>query len=147
MLEQNNVDVLIVEDNPHDAELFIRALRKNNIGTSLYVVVDGEEALSFLFCQGKFEQRRQNKAIKVVFLDLKLPKISGLEVLNAIKNNPETNKTPIVVVSSSAEDPDIQKAYELGANGYVVKPLDFNDFQTAMSAAGTYWLSVNEPPR
>lgn len=147
MLEQNNVDVLIVEDNPHDSELFIRALKKSNMGTSLFVAVDGEEALSFLFCKGKFEQRRQNKAIKVVFLDLKLPKISGLEVLKEIKNNTDTNKTPIVVVSSSAEDPDIQKAYELGANGYVVKPLDFNDFQTAMSAAGTYWLSVNEPPR
>lgn len=147
MTEQNNVDVLIVEDNPHDSELFIRALKKNNMGTSLFVAVDGEEALSFLFCKGKFEQRRQNKAIKVVFLDLKLPKISGLEVLKAIKSNPETNKTPIVVVSSSAEDPDIQKAYEYGVNGYVVKPLDFNDFQTAMSAAGLYWLTVNEPPR
>jgi two-component system, response regulator len=147
MLEQNNVDVLIVEDNPHDSELFIRALKKSNMSTSLYVAVDGDEALSFLLCTGKFEQRRQNKAVKVIFLDLKLPKISGLEVLKEIKNHPITCKTPVVIVSSSAQDQDIKRAYELGANGYVVKPLDFNDFQTAMSAAGIYWLSVNEPPR
>jgi CheY-like chemotaxis protein len=113
----------------------------------LYVAVDGDEALSFLLCTGKFEQRRQNKAVKVIFLDLKLPKISGLEVLKEIKNHPITCKTPVVIVSSSAQDQDIKRAYELGANGYVVKPLDFNDFQTAMSAAGIYWLSVNEPPR
>jgi two-component system, response regulator len=147
MQEQNNVDILIVEDNPHDSELFIRALIKNNMGINLYVAVDGEEAISFLFCTGKFEQRRQNKAIKVIFLDLKLPKVSGLEVLHEIKTNPKTKRIPVVVVSSSAEDPDIKKAYELNANGYVVKPLDFSNFQSAIAAAGIYWLSVNEPPR
>lgn len=147
MSDHNNVEILLVEDNPHDAELFIRALKKNNLANNIFVAVNGEEALSFILAKGDFNHRRNNKSLKVIFLDLKLPKISGLEVLREIKTNPVTNHTPVVVVSSSAEVPDIKKAYDLGANGYVVKPLDFNDFQSAMSAAGFYWLVVNEPPR
>ncbi len=146
MKDYNNTEILIVEDNPHDAELFIRALKKKNLANNIYVAVNGEEAHSFIFSKGEFVNRRNSKSLKVVFLDLKLPKISGLQVLKEIKNNQGTAQTPVVVVSSSAEYTDIKKAYDLGANGYVVKPLDFNDFQTTMSAAGFYWIGVNEPP-
>lgn len=141
------VDVLIVEDNPNDAELTIRALRKQNLANNVFVAEDGEEALDFIFCRGRYSQREKSCPPKVVFLDLKLPKIGGLEVLKEIKTNEETRKVPVVVVSSSREDPDIKTAYELGANSYVVKPVDFDDFVSAMSQLGLYWMIVNEGPK
>lgn len=141
------VDVLLVEDNPNDAELTVRALKKQNMANNLYVVEDGEEALDFIFCRGKYEGRKENKALKVIFLDLKLPKVDGLEVLKEIKSNPQTRTLPVVVVSSSREDPDIKTAYELGANSYVVKPVDFDDFINALNNTGLFWLLVNESPR
>lgn len=142
----NAVEILIVEDNPQDAELTIRAMRKNNLANNLYVVEDGEEALDFIFCKGKYANRSFAQPPKVIFLDLKLPKISGLEVLQEIKSNPLTKSMPVVMVTSSREDPDIRKAYELGVNSYVVKPVNFEDFLRAMSQIGLYWLLVNEPP-
>ena len=141
------VEILIVEDNANDAELTIRALRKHNLANEVYVAEDGQEALDFIFCKGKFASRNITKYLKVVFLDLKLPKISGLEVLDKIKSNPKTKKLPVVVVSSSKMDPDIKAAYELGANSYVVKPVDFNDFIIAMQNTGLFWLLVNESPK
>lgn len=141
------IDILIVEDNPNDAELTIRALRMNNLANQLYVAKDGLEALDFVFCRRQFATRDPKKPLKVIFLDLKLPKIDGLEVLSEIKSNPETKNLPVVVVSSSKEDPDIKTAYALGANGYVVKPVDFNDFVKAMQNTGLFWLLVNETPR
>lgn len=141
------VDVLIVEDNPNDAELTLRALRKQNLANNVFVAEDGEEALDFIFCRGRYSQRDKSCPPKVVFLDLKLPKIGGLEVLKEIKSNAETRKVPVVVVSSSREDPDIKTAYELGANSYVVKPVDFDDFVSAMSQLGLYWMIVNEGPK
>lgn len=147
MKNLNPVDILIVEDNPNDAELTVRALKKQNLANSLFVVEDGEEALDFIYCKGKFSERSPSYPLKVVFLDLKLPKVSGLEVLKIIKNNPETKKLPVVVVSSSKEDPDIKRAYELGVNSYVVKPVDFDDFVAAISNLGLYWLLVNESPK
>lgn len=142
----NAVEILIVEDNPQDAELTVRALRKQNLANQIYVVEDGAEALDFIFCKGKYAERDFAKPPKVIFLDLKLPKISGLEVLQEIKSNPLTKSLPVVVVSSSREDPDIKKAYELGVNSYVVKPVNFEDFLSAMTHTGLYWLLVNESP-
>jgi len=141
------VDILIVEDNPSDAELTIRALKKQKLANNLYVVEDGAEALDFMFCRGKYDTRHQAQPPKVIFLDLKLPKVSGLEVLKELKNDPATSMLPVVVVSSSKEDPDIKAAYELGANSYVVKPVNFDDFIGAMSQLGLYWLVVNEQPK
>jgi two-component system response regulator len=141
------VQILIVEDNPNDAELTLRALKKHNLVNELYVAQDGQEALDFIFCQGKFASRSLAKPLKVIFLDLKLPKISGLEVLKIIKSDPRTKKLPVVIITSSKEDPDIKAAYDLGTNGYVVKPVDFNDFVSVMQNTGLFWLLVNESPK
>ncbi len=146
MKDLQAVDVLIVEDNPNDAELTIRALKKQGLANKLFLVEDGAEALDFVFCRGNFKQRELSKPLKVIFLDLKLPKVSGLEVLKEIKGNERTRKIPVVVVSSSREDPDIKTAYELGANSYVVKPVDFDSFISALSNTGLFWLLVNESP-
>ena len=141
------VEILIVEDNPNDAELTIRALKKQNLANQVFVVEDGEEALDFIYCRGQYGGRDPNKPLRVIFLDLKLPKINGLEVLKEIKSNSITRNLPVVVVSSSKEDPDIKTAYELGANSYVVKPVDFDTFVEAMSHTGLYWLLVNVSPK
>ncbi len=146
MEDLNVVEILIVEDNPQDAELTLRALRKHNMANKFYIAEDGAEALDFIFCTGKYASRNITNPPKVIFLDLKLPKISGLEVLREIRSNPQTKMLPVVMVTSSREDPDIKKAYELGVNSYVVKPVNFDDFVTSMSHAGLYWLLVNEPP-
>jgi len=143
----NPVDILIVEDNPTDAELTIRALKKQNLANDLFLVEDGEEALDFIFCRGKFLSRTAPSPLKVIFLDLKLPKLDGLQVLKEIKSDPSTKTIPVVVVTSSKEDPDIKTAYELGANGYVVKPVDFEGFISAMQHTGLFWLLVNESPK
>jgi two-component system response regulator len=140
------VDVLLVEDDPVDAELTVRALRKRNLGNRLFVVEDGVEALDFVFCRGKYAQREGGNNPKVLLLDLKLPKMNGLEVLRAIRADKRTHRVPVVVLTSSREDPDIKAAYDLGANSYVVKPVDFDAFVDAMSSLGFYWLLVNQPP-
>jgi two-component system, response regulator len=141
------VQILIVEDNPNDAELTMRALKKHNLANEVYIAEDGEEAIDFIFAKGKFTSRNLAKPLKVIFLDLKLPKISGLEVLKKIKSDPSTKRLPVVIITSSREDPDIKAAYELGTNGYVVKPVDFNDFIKAMQNTGLFWLLVNEAPK
>jgi len=138
------VQILIVEDNPRDAEFTVRALRKNNLANDVVTARDGDEALDFLFCRGKYSKRSFSNPPKVVLLDLKLPKVSGLEVLKIIKEDLRTRNIPIVMVSSSREEPDIKKAYDLGVNSYVVKPVDFDDFVKAVSSLGLYWLLVNE---
>jgi two-component system, response regulator len=140
----NAVEVLIVEDNPLDAELVLRALKKKNLANNVYVAEDGEEALDFFFCRGKFEGRSFQNPPKVVLLDLKLPKQSGLEVLKLVKADKRTSHIPIVVVTSSREEPDMKEAYALGVNSYVVKPVDFDKFVNAMSNLGLYWLLVNQ---
>ena len=141
------VEILIVEDNPNDAELTIRALKKSNLANHIFVAENGEEALDFIFSHGKFSERDRSKTLKVIFLDLKLPKVSGLEVLKAVKSNEITKMLPVVIITSSKEDPDIQEAYALGANSYVVKPVDFDSFIHAISATGSYWLQINVPPK
>ena len=137
------VDVLLVEDNPRDAELTIRTLEKNSLANHLFHVEDGAQALDFVFCRGEYEQRDIVRPPKVILLDLKLPKLDGLEVLRAIKSDERTREIPVVMVTSSAEDPDVKAAYTLGANSYVVKPVGFEAFVEALSHVGFYWLLVN----
>ena len=141
------VEVLLVEDNPRDAELTIRALKRHNLANQLFHVEDGAEALDFLFARGKYERRQTDRSPKVVLLDLKLPKVNGLEVLRLMKEDPHLRTIPVVIVTSSAEDPDMAAAYKLGANSYVVKPVQFEAFMEAMSKLGVYWLMVNHPPK
>ena len=141
------IDLLLVEDNPQDAELTLRAFKKSNLANRIFVVEDGAEALDFIFCRGAYGQREMTYPPKVVLLDLKLPKVSGLEVLQAIRSDERTRKIPVVIVTSSHEDPDIQAAYESGASSYVVKPVDFNAFQETMGNLGFYWLMINRVVR
>ena len=147
MNHQNEVDILLVEDNPQDIELTIRALKKHNITNRLIVLEDGVEALDFVFCRGKYAQREIANHPKVILLDLKLPKVNGLEVLREIKMDERTRTIPIVMVTSSRQDPDIETAYEYGANSYVVKPVDFDIFAEAMSQLGLYWLLLSQAPK
>ena len=144
MPEPDAIDILLVEDNPQDAELTIRALKRRNLANRVFLVEDGVAALDFIFCRGVYANRDMNKPPKVVLLDLKLPKVNGLEVLQAIKSDERSRTIPVVMVTSSREDPDIKSAYELGANSYVVKPVEFDAFIEAMSQIGFYWLLVNE---
>jgi two-component system, response regulator len=145
MEDYSAIEILIVEDNPRDAELTLRALRKNNLANNILVAQDGAEALDFFFCRGKFAERSFTNPPKVVLLDLKLPKVSGLEVLKIVKEDKRTSHIPVVVVTSSKQEPDMKEAYALGVNSYVVKPVDFDQFINAMSSLGLYWLLVNEP--
>lgn len=145
MNENDVVEILIVEDDPRDAELTLRALKKNNLANNVFVAKDGEEALEFIFCKGKFKNRNLNNPPKVILLDLKLPKVGGLEILRLVKEDKKTTHIPIVIVTSSREEPDMKEAYDLGVNSYVVKPVDFDKFVSAMSSLGLYWLLVNQP--
>jgi two-component system response regulator len=140
---QNIVDILLVEDNPRDAEMTIRVLKKNGLANRLIHVEDGAQALEFLFGRGRYAGRADTAAPKVVFLDLKLPKVNGLQVLKAIREDERTQTIPVVMVTSSAEDPDIKAAYEHGANSYVIKPVEFEYFLETMRTLGFYWLVVN----
>jgi len=143
-----NKMILLVEDNPDDEALTLRALKKNNIGNELVIVRDGTEALDFLFGTGAFAGRDPSQLPQVVLLDLKLPKIDGLEVLRRVRENPITQLLPVVILTSSKEEQDMITSYKLGANSYVRKPVDFNQFVTAVRQLGLYWLVLNEaPPR
>jgi CheY-like chemotaxis protein len=139
------IEILLVEDNERDAELTMRALKKHHFTNSLVHVKDGAEALDFLFGRGAFAGRNVEQCPRVVLLDLKLPRVNGLEVLRVIKNDERLRNLPVVIITSSTEDPDIKAAYELGVNSYVVKPVEFDDFVGAMSHLGMYWLLVNRP--
>lgn len=141
------VDILLVEDSPLDAELTTRALKTSGLANPMVVVEDGAEALDFIFGRGRYQARTVTAAPKLVLLDLKLPKVNGLEVLRALKQDERTRRIPVVVVTSSREDPDIQAAYALGANSYVVKPVGFEAFAQAVGQLGMYWLLLNQPPR
>jgi two-component system response regulator len=143
MNNNSAVEILIVEDNPEDAELIIRALKKRRLANEIKVIEDGQSALDFLFCRGEYVNRDQSAGPKVIFLDLKLPKLNGLEVLKTLKSEKSTKYIPVVIVTSSREDPDIKAAYALGVNSYVVKPVDFKSFMEAMDHTGYYWLLVN----
>lgn len=139
------VEILLIEDNMSDAELTIRALKKNNLSNKLVHLKDGAEALDFIFGTGEYAGRNINDKPKVILLDLKMPKISGIQVLQKIKSDERTKKIPVVVLTSSKEDPDIEECYRLGVNSYVVKPVQFEKFLTAVSELGLYWMIVNQP--
>lgn len=136
----------LVEDNPDDAALTIRAFGKNNIKNKIITVEDGEEALDYLFCKGKFEGRNPLELPSVVLLDLKLPKVDGFEVLKAIRKNENTKYLPVVILTSSKEEQDVVQGYSLGANSYIRKPIDFEKFFDAVKTLGVYWLLMNETP-
>jgi CheY-like chemotaxis protein len=138
--------ILLVEDNPDDEALTLRAFKKNNILNDVVVARDGAEALDFLFCRGKFLDRDCNNDPELILLDLKLPKIDGLEVLKEIRENPRTKLLPVIVLTSSKEEKDILKSYELYANSYIRKPVDFVQFSEAIRQLGIYWLVLNETP-
>jgi CheY-like chemotaxis protein len=145
-MEYNTVEILLIEDNMNDAELAIRAFRKGNISNNLIHLKDGAQALEFLFGTGKFEGRDTSIKPKVILLDLKMPKMDGLEVLTQIKVNELTKAIPVVVLTSSKEHPDIERAYSLGANSYIVKPVEFDEFTKIVADLGFYWLLKNQPP-
>lgn len=138
--------ILLVEDNPDDEALTVRALNKNKIANNLAVARDGVEALDFLFCTGPYSDRNPNEMPEVVLLDLKLPKVGGLEVLRQIRADERTRMLPVVVLTSSKEEQDLVKSYSLGANSYIRKPVDFSQFVEAIHQLGMYWLVLNEPP-
>jgi len=141
------VEILLVEDNMSDTELTIRALKKNNLANKLVHLEDGQEALDFIFAEGNYSDRKIADVPRMILLDLKMPKINGIEVLRRIKTDERTSKIPVVVLTSSKEDPDIQACYALGVNSYVVKPVDFNEFQKAISELGLFWMIINQPPQ
>src|SRR5208282_930696 len=147
-MNNKEVELLLVEDDPNDVELTLIALRKHKLANKSHVVRDGEEALDFLFCRGVYAERTFNGPPKVILLDLKLPKVSGLEVLKAIKDDPRTRPVPVVVMTSSREQRDMIEGYRLGVNSYIQKPIDFDQFQSIIRELGYYWLVVNQclPP-
>jgi two-component system response regulator len=142
------LEIILVEDNISDADLIMRALAKSNIANKIIHLKDGQEALDYLFGEGQWKEViKTPNASKLILLDLKMPKISGLEVLKKIKSNEETKKIPVVVLTSSKEDPDIQECYKIGVNSYVVKPLGFDEFSKTVSQLGLYWLLLNQYPK
>jgi two-component system response regulator len=142
----DELEVLLVEDNETDAELTIRALKRKNLANNLVWVKDGEEALEFIFATGRYSDREIQDLPKLVLLDLRMPKVDGMEVLRRIKADERTNKIPIVVLTSSKEDEDIVESYNLGVNSYVSKPVEFDEFTEAVSTLGLYWMLLNKSP-
>ena len=142
----HEADILLVEDNQNDAELALRALRKNNITKNVVRVCDGEEALDYIYARGKFEFHRRLNTPKLILLDLKLPKIDGIGVLRALKADSETKLIPVVILTSSNEECDLIETYRLGVNSYIVKPVDFEKFVESISTVGLYWLLLNQQP-
>ena len=139
-----DIQLLLVEDNSSDAELTINALKRNGLANKLLHLKDGAAALDYIFGEGKYEGRRVEDTPRVILLDLKMPKVNGIEVLEKIRLDERTKRIPVVILTSSKEDPDIQKCYNLGANSYVVKPVEFDKFQKAVSDLGLYWMIVNQ---
>lgn len=140
------VEILLVEDNPNDREMTLRALKRSNVANNVVTAGDGEEALDFLFARGQYSGRKVDDAPRVVFLDLKLPKVDGIEVLRMMRNDPRTRTIPVVIITSSAEERDRVASYAIGANSYVVKPIDSDSFTKTMAEVGYYWLAVNRGP-
>jgi two-component system response regulator len=140
------LDILLVEDNQDDMDLALHALRREKLANLIFVARDGEEALDFLFCRGAFAQRSFDQPPKLVLLDLKLPKVDGMEVLKQVKLDPRTRTIPIVIMTSSKEERDLVNSYNLGANSYIQKPVDFDQFRETVKNAGLYWLVINQAP-
>ncbi|MFJ9448856.1 MULTISPECIES: response regulator [unclassified Herbaspirillum] len=140
------IDILLVEDNPYDAELSLRALQKKKLVNNVEWVQDGADALDFLFCAGVYANRPKGELPRLILLDIKLPRVSGIEVLRRIKADPETRSIPVVMLTSSAEVQDLSECYQLGVNSYIVKPVEFESFQEEVEKAGFYWMLVNKVP-
>ena len=145
MTESTTQDLLLVEDNPQDLELAMRALRKADLGNRVHVARDGAEAIDYIFCEGAFANRKISDGPRVIMLDLKLPKVDGLEVLRRLKSDSRTRAIPVVVLTSSKEQSDIVASYHLGVNSYIVKPVDLERFAEAVRTLGLYWLLLNHP--
>ena len=143
---RQDVKILLVEDNPDDVELTLHALHQERLANHIEVARDGEEALDFLFCRGACAHRSFEEAPRVVLLDLRLPKVEGMEVLHGIKKDPRTKAIPVVILTASREESDMVNGYDLGANGYIQKPVDFDNFRNVVKQLGLYWLVVNQPP-
>ena len=145
MTNLNEIEILLVEDNPHDVEMTLWALEKHKLTNKVHVIKDGAEALDYIFATGAYAGRNMHDTPKVILLDLKLPKVDGLEVLRKIKSDEHTKTIPVVVLTSSREEPDMIESYKLGANSYIVKPVEFGKFQNAVQELGLYWLLLNQP--
>lgn len=145
-MNYDNVEILFVEDSKDDAILTIRALNKSGFTNKLHHVMDGAEALDFIYCKGNYALRNNKEFPKLILLDLKMPKVSGIEVLEKVKSDPQTRSIPVVMLTSSNESPDIEKCFELGANSYIVKPVDSDNFFHAIKEIGLYWMILSQPP-
>ncbi len=145
-MKYSEVEVLLVEDNPHEAQLALRCFKQYNLGNRLLHIDDGIEALDFIFSRGKYEGAQTSEKLKVIFLDLKLPKVDGLEILRQIKSEECTRTIPVVVLTSSSEESDIATAYRFGTNSFMVKPVDFDTFTQVISDLARYWILTNVPP-
>jgi len=142
----NAIEILLVEDSPEDVEIALRAFNKQNLANKVHVVEDGEDALAYIFATGAYHERNIDNLPKVILLDLKLPKVDGLEVLRRIRADKRTQMIPVVMLTSSQEDQDIVESYRLGVNSYIVKPVDFNKFLRTVEELGLYWLLLNKAP-
>jgi len=143
----HNIDIILVEDSMEDANLVMRSLKKNNLGNSIIHLKDGSEALDFIFAKGEFAERKVEDKPRLMLLDLKMPKVDGLQVLRELKKDVRTKTIPVVIMTSSREDRDLIDSYELGVNSYVVKPVSFENFAQAVAELGMYWLMVNQAPK
>src|SRR3981081_1507754 len=145
-MNSGELDILLVEDNEDDMDLALHALRREKLANKIFVVRDGEEALEFLFCRGKYAERSFDHPPKLVLLDLKLPKVDGMEVLKMVKSDPRTRTIPVVIMTSSKEERDLIAGYNLGANSYIQKPVDFDQFREKVKRVGLSWVVMNQPP-
>jgi len=145
-METEPVDILLIEDNPIDVELAIRALKKSGLVNNIIVVNDGEDALDFIYCKNKYENRKHGDIPKIILLDLKLPKVNGLEVLKILKSDEDKKIIPVIVLTSSNQEKDMVESYKLGVNSYIQKPVDFDQFVESVKQIGMYWLLLNKLP-
>jgi two-component system response regulator len=146
MTEYQQIEILLAEDNPRDAEMTLRSLKKHNFANNVHWVKDGAEALDFMFCAGAYTSRDPNQTLKLVLLDIKMPKVDGVEVLRRLKSDERTKSTPVVIMTSSNEERDVIESYRLGVNSYIVKPVEFNAFLETVAKIGFYWVLTNRKP-